>query len=135
MGQGGSERPTKKLHLANDEDHGESEIPSRMVSRQASMESSEPCLRDGRAGSSSQIPLKQSRDEGKNPTSSALSRGNHKKDFLIPKTEESTNCVPVSAQPAPMRRPGIFVLPLHDIIIYYKIVKTCSFILILSGLQ
>ncbi|CAL8166809.1 unnamed protein product [Prunus armeniaca] len=106
MGHGGSERPTKKLHLANDEDHGESEIPSRMVSRQASMESSEPCLRDGRAGSSSQIPLKQSRDKGKNPTSSAVSRDNHKKDFLIPKTEESTNCVPVSAQPAPMRRPG-----------------------------
>ncbi|KAM1692032.1 hypothetical protein FF1_033669 [Malus domestica] len=105
----GYERPGKRLHLANgraavDQDHG-----SR------TMESSKQCLTNGRAGCSSQHPLKQPNDRGKKPIAPHLvsgdrkiSIGNHKKDLVIPKTEEGTDSISSSFECAvPARRPAL----------------------------
>ena len=102
-----------------DQDHGSSKVPPKILSRQGTMESSKQCLTNGRAGCSSQLPLKQPNDRGKKPIAPHLvsgdrkfSIGNHKKDFVIPKTEEGTDSISSSFELAvPVRRPGTSFLP------------------------
>jgi hypothetical protein len=50
----------------------------------------------------------------------AVSRSGHKNDFMKPKDKVSTNDATVSAEQTSMRRPGLYIFPLHDDIFFYN---------------
>lgn len=49
-----------------------------------------------------------------------VSRSSHKNNFMKPKDKVSTNDATVSAEQTSMRRPGLYIFPLHDDIFFYN---------------
>lgn len=107
------QRPGKRPHLAEEEEQASFKNKSRSELLKPSSDSGIiPFTRHAASAAGTVHPERAS--------SFAVSHSGHKNDFMKPKGKVSANDATVSAEQTSMRRPGLYIFPLHVDILFYN---------------